>query len=46
MPRPPRKAITAEGYQRGRGVNAIDREASIDEISRYRLAGTATNVEY
>jgi hypothetical protein len=46
VPRPLRKALTAEGYQRWRGVNAIYRETSIGEISRYRLARTAANVEY
>ncbi|HXP42238.1 MAG TPA: hypothetical protein VN833_18440, partial [Candidatus Acidoferrales bacterium] len=46
VPRPLRKAPTADGYQRWRGVHASYLEALIDEISRDRLAGTAANVEY
>ena len=45
MPRPLRKTLTAECYQRWRGVHAIYRETSIDEIFRHRNAGAAANVE-
>src|ERR1700722_15498049 len=46
MPRALRKALTAEGYKSGRGINSVYREASIDEIPRYWLAGATANVEY
>ena len=45
LPGPHRKALAAEGYQRWRGINAIYREALLDEIVRYRLTGAAANIE-